>query len=618
MAGTTDDEALLVARTQRLALSQTEIGATIRASVLPVSSGDVDPGDLPRITIDTRRDAPFSPPGRERPDLAMMSTLGEGGMGRVHLARQRSLARDVAVKTLKADATPAVAHALLREARITGMLEHPGVIPVHALGVDAEGRPMLVMKRVDGVDLSTKLERRAQTGDALVACLEALMQVCRTCEFAHSRGVLHRDIKPDNIMLGAFGEVYLLDWGIATKLDAGPRTDEPIVGTPVYMAPEMVLGRTLDVRTDVYLIGATLHEVLTGQPRHTGKSMMEVARNAMLSEPFAYGADVPEELARLANRATSRDPKNRPESAAALREDIALFLRHRAARAIADAARERLAALETLLEEATLPAKDVARAYRLVAEARFGLAQSLEQDATSAESKEAMRRCAIAAVDLELRQGHVDTAEALYKELEQPNAALETRLAQARAEQEEKKQQQARLARMDHELDPTHHATRRTVPLLALLGLLLLLGAYLSIFHEVSAQSALGAGVGTLVVLVAGTAAIWRTALTNTFNRRGALLLLASMIAVIVNRAIGVAVGRTVSETFALDLLILATVVGTASITFLRGLWPGVLVLVAGVAAIHLYPAKAALLFTSATFVNMALCVVILHRARRE
>src|SRR5690606_27149942 len=139
------------------------------------------------------RGGPSIPPGRPQrtADLALVSTIGEGGMGRVHLARQRSLARDVAVKTLKSDATPAVAQALLREARITGMLEHPGVIPVHALGVDDEGRPMLVMKRAFGTDLSTWLGGAPQTGERLVSALESLIQVCRTCEFAHSRGVLH-------------------------------------------------------------------------------------------------------------------------------------------------------------------------------------------------------------------------------------------------------------------------------------------------------------------------------------------------------------------------------------------------------------------------------------------
>jgi eukaryotic-like serine/threonine-protein kinase len=479
---------------------------------------------------------------------------------------------------------------------------------------------MLVMKRVDGTDLATKLGGRPQMGEALVALLEALMQVCRTCEFAHSRGVLHRDIKPENIMVGGFGEVYLLDWGIATKLDAKAKQtsrDEPIVGTLVYMAPEMVLGRALDARTDVYLIGATLHEVLTGQPRHGGKSMMEVARNAMLSEPFAYGPDVPDELARLCNRATAKDPAARPESVAALREAIALFLRHRAARAIADAARERLASLETLLSASRLPPSEIARAYRLVAEARFGLAQSIEQDPTNDETRDALRRCAVAAVDLELRQGHVETAEALYQELDVPAPELEARIAEGRASEQAKAKEHERLERIERDLDPTQHAARRTIPMVLLAVALTVIGTYLSVYQALTPLSALGVTVFALVLILVGLAVLWRRVMTNAFNRRGALMLVLSMLFVMLDRVIGVIRNRDPAETLTNDLLLLGLFMASASVSWMRGVWPGAVILLAGVVGLHFWPHHAAPIFTAAATANIGVCALVLARARK-
>lgn len=290
---------------------------------------------LPRISLGPAEGGALEAAAEaSQPDLTLVRTLGEGGMGRVHLARQRSLDREVAVKGLKRGATSRVAVALVREARTTGALEHPGVIPVHALGLDERGWPVLVMKRVDGApwcdllgDPSHALWSTRGDDEPLWSNLEILLRVCETVQFAHSRGVLHLDIKPENVMVGAFGEVYLVDWGIARRMDEGEDADVAgIVGTPAYMAPEMVIGSELSPRTDVYLLGATLHQVLTGRARHHGTDLQSVLLAAAVSDRVGYSADVPAPLADLCNRATARDPEGRPADAGAFRQEVLRFI----------------------------------------------------------------------------------------------------------------------------------------------------------------------------------------------------------------------------------------------------------------------------------------------------
>lgn len=237
-------------------------------------------------------------------ELVAVGTLGEGGMGVVELAQQPALGREVAVKRLRSELAGELhVHALLDEARITGSLEHPNILPVHGVGLDPAHGPLVVMKRVQGQTwnqlLAADREVSATPGRLdsaqLSRHLRALMQVCNALEFAHSKDIIHRDIKPANVMLGEFGEVYLLDWGIALRLAAESAGDSPETagfGTPVYMAPEMVLGRGIDGRSDVYLLGATLHELLTGQPRHTGKSLAACFADALTSDPFEYPVEI--------------------------------------------------------------------------------------------------------------------------------------------------------------------------------------------------------------------------------------------------------------------------------------------------------------------------------------
>ena len=207
--------------------------------------------------------------------------IGRGGMGVVYRAHDRELQRDVALKLLRAGADAAdLARRLHREARVLASLEHPGIVPVHDVGALAEGTAFYVMKLVRG----RRLDQWAAEFPSLAERLRAFERICETVAFAHAHGVVHRDLKPGNVMLGAFGEVLVMDWGVAKVLsDAamaagaaavheGETAAGTVLGTPGYMAPEQAAGdaRAIDARTDVYALGGLLHFLLAGAPPTAG------------------------------------------------------------------------------------------------------------------------------------------------------------------------------------------------------------------------------------------------------------------------------------------------------------------------------------------------------------
>jgi serine/threonine-protein kinase len=354
---------------------------------------------LPRLDLDDGRNTV--------PDLRVIGTLGEGGMGLVRLARQVALDREVAVKTLRS-ASDEAAPKLLQEAYVIGRLEHPNVIPVYTLGRDADGVPLMVMKRVEGVSWAEVLEHpeRAPGEDApdLVGHLEILVQVCNAVRFAHSHRIVHRDIKPENVMIGQFGEVYLLDWGIALSIADAPeaagllphRSDAVgVAGTPAYMAPEMTdndAGRH-DERTDVYLLGAVLHEILTGEPRHGGANLFDVMRSAFESKPVDYGPDVPRELAEIANRAMAVDPADRFQTAEAFQQAVLDFLEHRASLELTDQAQQLLDELREYLDQDELDADRRLKLHDLFTECRFAARQALRQWPENPAARKVYREC---------------------------------------------------------------------------------------------------------------------------------------------------------------------------------------------------------------------------------
>jgi serine/threonine protein kinase len=225
----------------------------------------------------------------------LVEVIGRGGMGAVWRARDQLLEREVAVKVLAEHVRqPEVAARLAREALILAKLEHPGIVAVHDTGTLADGRTWYAMRLVRGDRLDHAARRFGSQGEML----RALMRVAETVAFAHARGVLHRDLTPRNVMLGPFGEVLVLDWGVARE----GAEDREAVGTPGYVAPEQAAGRP-DVRSDVFGLGAILRDLL-----------------AERSEP------IPKRLAAIRDRALAPDPDERYPDAAAFRDDLGRFL----------------------------------------------------------------------------------------------------------------------------------------------------------------------------------------------------------------------------------------------------------------------------------------------------
>jgi serine/threonine protein kinase len=248
--------------------------------------------------------------------------IGEGGMGAVYIARDRELDRDVALKVLRAPAPSREERELIvREARILASLEHPGIVPVHDVGTLPDGRLFYVMKRVRG----ERFDDFARTARSRAELLRAFLQVCDAVAFAHAAGVIHRDLKPQNVMLGAFGEVLVLDWGVAKtrRLSAGdvasPDEDNAsgmAAGTPGYMAPEQLHGAA-DERADVYGLGSILFFILCRA--HPTPAMSA-------AEPGHEWRDVPKPLRAICDRARATDRAQRYESVAALAADVANYL----------------------------------------------------------------------------------------------------------------------------------------------------------------------------------------------------------------------------------------------------------------------------------------------------
>ena len=293
--------------------------------------------------------------------------VGVGGMGTVRRVLDPDLQRTVARKELDAGATNQARARFIREARATAELQHPGVVPVHEIGELPDGRLYYTMREIEGRTLGAVI-REAHAADdpdpgrVLRRLVEIFRRVCDTVAFAHQRGVVHRDLKPDNVMVGGFGEVLVVDWGLVKRVAGEPDSTDgvegTVLGTPAYMPPEQAAGRigAIGPRSDVYSLGAILYHIICGSPPYVGRAyavLAEVERGpppALASLRTLGGLPVPDELASLCAVALSREPTDRPSDAEAMSRAVAAWLEgaQRRARAL-----EQVARADTLAAELT-------------------------------------------------------------------------------------------------------------------------------------------------------------------------------------------------------------------------------------------------------------------------
>lgn len=313
-----------------------------------------DPADPHDQTVPAPAGATVSGPGVEErgPDPATAADrsvfpgyddggeVGRGGMAEVHRVHDRGLERDVAAKVLSGRLAhqDSLALALIKEAQITAQLEHPFIIPVHARGENRLGTPFFTMKLVDGLTLSRWMEsnapagseNRAPQGHRLADALEVFLKVCEAVAFAHESGVLHRDIKPGNIMVGRFGQVYLMDWGLAIRI--AEQKDSVVMGTPAFMSPEQARGEKLDGRSDQFSLGAVLYYLLSRRAPYAKSGLAEL----MALVRAGAGVDLatvplvpppPVDLVSIVRRAMHPNAECRFPDVSALAEAVRGFLR---------------------------------------------------------------------------------------------------------------------------------------------------------------------------------------------------------------------------------------------------------------------------------------------------
>jgi serine/threonine protein kinase len=384
--------------------------------------------DIPRVVLRestaegsapiTRSKSPEMPKGNSDNRYRLDGEIARGGMGAILKGRDTDLGRDLAIKVLldQHKNKPEVVQRFIEEAQIGGQLQHPGIAPIYELGQFADKRPFFSMKLVKGKTLANLLADREDAVEDRGRFIGIFEQICQTMAYAHSRGVIHRDLKPANIMVGAFGEVQVMDWGLAKVLPTDGVADEKtahdkqqgqsiiqtlrtkvgsdvpgtvgslgtfgshtqmgsVMGTPAYMPPEQALGEIdhLDERADVFGLGAILCEILTGKPPYVGDDGTKVYRMASrgkLEDCFqrldACGADA--ELIALTKHCLELELQNRPRNADVLAERVTGYL---------ESVETKLRETERAKFDAQVRAEELRRRQKLVYSAGAAIAASL-------------------------------------------------------------------------------------------------------------------------------------------------------------------------------------------------------------------------------------------------
>jgi tetratricopeptide (TPR) repeat protein len=312
---------------------------------------DTGPGKEADPAVTTILEGPANQPAGSEASLGgaryrPLRFHARGGLGEVFLARDDELNRDVAFKRIRPElgSDPDLRRRFVREAEVTGQLQHPGIVPVYGLSRDEAGQPCYAMRFIEGESLRDAIQayHRRPTPLAFRQLLQRFITVCQTVAYAHNKGVIHRDLKPANIMLGRYGETLVVDWGLAKPTATGSVVPLPeaaadstqvgqALGTPAYMAPEQAAGRWNEVgpASDIYSLGATLYELLAGRASVQGRTIPEVLDNVkrgVFLPPRQANGSVPRALEAVCLRAMALQPRDRYPSALALAEEVERFL----------------------------------------------------------------------------------------------------------------------------------------------------------------------------------------------------------------------------------------------------------------------------------------------------
>jgi len=565
----------------------------------------------------------------ETPDLSVTGILGEGGSGQVLLAYQRSMGREVAVKVPR-DSEPWFAPTLLAEGRLAGRIEHPNVIPIYALGRSAQGAPILVMKRMRGAtwealmrepghavwDRFNRLDEKPgvvspapTASDYLEHNLSILLAVVQGISAAHRGGVVHRDVKPANVLVAGPDDVCVIDWGLALDL-RDPRGATNLVGTPAFMAPEMLGSRHADgavgERTDVYELGATLHFILTGRHRNQGATT-DAILEALRMPSTVDLAEAPVALANIVKRATHFDPRERYPSAASFGDAIRAWLEQRSAERIARSADERLDQLSTGLSDyrlASASAQKPARAQldRLASACRASIEDALALVPDLAQAKSARLRYLELWVshlldrnDVESARAELETAPGFVPELEARLVRIENDAA-------------ARLSRLhsleqDLDLRPAARARKRFF-LMAIGYAVTIFGLAFGILPRVVSVEALEA-YSPLVFSLVSNALFWgviyygRKRLMLNAASRHIMAWVAVVLGFFLVHRLSVLVfgGVPVQRAFATEILTTAVMTTYATFAMSRRFWPAPLLNLTGYCCALAWPEYAPQLF---------------------
>jgi hypothetical protein len=407
--------------------------------------------------------------------------LGRGGMGRVSIARDPRLGRRVALKELLRPGPDAEAR-FVREALVTARLTHPAIVPVYEAGRFPSRQPFYAMKLLAGRPLGDVI-RGAKSVDERLATLPQLLVVADAIAYAHSRRVVHRDLKPDNIIVGDFGETVVIDWGLAKLLDkkeqpppdddgfedapsARDRTPPPEanlprrpssgtrlgarMGTPGYASPEQSAGLPVDERTDVYALGAILYEILTGHAPRPSPGLALSGDPGALSPPPTFPPGLPSALVAVCKRAMATSPDDRHPTARELRVDLEAAIAHRDAEKLIDEAVRRVDELQAAI---TAGRDDAQALYGLFGAARFGFEQALQRSPGEPSARAGLERAVTILVQHEIARLRPQAARSILAALTTPPEALVAAVAEAERGLAAEEARRAELVALGHQHD---------------------------------------------------------------------------------------------------------------------------------------------------------------------